>query len=94
MEVAPSGPSQVFGFVSLKSFVEAVWGKHTSKQPKGRVEEEEVYKSFFFNSSEEELKNIEKAMVGITIAPGLAFGVRQSLLEEGIFFNTSNSFSP
>lgn len=49
------------------------------------MEEGEVCKSFFFKSSVEELKKFEKVMVGITVTPGKSFGVRQSLLEEGIF---------
>lgn len=49
------------------------------------MEGEEACKSFYYNSTEVELNKFNKAMVGTSVAPGMAYGVRQSLLEEGIF---------
>lgn len=70
--------------------MEAVRGK----QPRGRADEEEVCNYFFFNSTEEELDKFEKVMVGIMVAPGLAYGVRQSLMEEGIFSIQATPLGP
>ncbi|XP_058745968.1 uncharacterized protein LOC131618827 [Vicia villosa] len=73
-----------------RSFLEAVKGNGSSKKPDGG----EACKSLFFKSTVEERKGMEKAMVGITVAPGLTYGVGKSLIEEGIFSAKATSLGP
>lgn len=77
-------------FIFYQAFVETVRNKKVSDQ----VVEEEVCKAFFFKSTEEEVKKYIKAMVGITVTTGLAFGVSQSLIEEGIFIVIATPLGP
>lgn len=54
----------------------------------------EVNKMFFFKYEEADKERFIKDMVGVAKSPGLAFGVNQSLLEEGIFTISATSQGP
>lgn len=55
---------------------------------------EEISNNFFFKSSVEDRSRFCKALVGVVKNLGLAYGVSQSLIEEGIFTITATSLSP
>ncbi|XP_058734228.1 uncharacterized protein LOC131605958 [Vicia villosa] len=77
-----SGPS--------KSFLEAITGTKT-KIP---AVNKEANKSFFFSTSESDSNRYRKAKVGVARRPGLAYGVAQSLLEEGFFYISASALGP
>lgn len=73
-----------------KSFAEVLKGKfdNVSRGTK------KVSTSFIYESSSKENMKFTKAKVGITSAPGLTYGVNQSLIEEGIFTVITTSLGP
>lgn len=55
---------------------------------------EATNKTFSYNSNSDDKDRFKKAMVGIVKAPGLAYGMSQSLLEEGIFSVVASPLGP
>lgn len=54
----------------------------------------QVSKTFLYNSNQEERNGFKNAMVGIVKEPGYAYGVSQTLLEEGIFTVVATLLGP
>ncbi|XP_058724741.1 uncharacterized protein LOC131596144 [Vicia villosa] len=77
-----SGPS--------KSFTDVLKGQVSEVK---RVDKEDN-KAFFYQTSLEEKNMFCKAKMGVAAAPGLAFGVKQGLIEEGIFTVKATPLGP
>ncbi|XP_058768749.1 uncharacterized protein LOC131642531 [Vicia villosa] len=55
---------------------------------------EASHKTFFYSSKKEETDRFQKAMVGVSKAAGMAYGVSKILLEEGIFSVVATPLGP
>lgn len=55
---------------------------------------DEISNTFFFTSSVEDMDRFYRALVGVMKNPGLAYGVAQSLIKEGIFTITATPIGP
>lgn len=85
------GPSKGFGPKAVrKSFTEVLKAKSSTKDK----EDMEACKSFIFDSSKEDRKKFENAKVAVMHLAGLAYGVSNSLIEEGIFSIQETQLGP
>lgn len=89
-----NGGPKSYGGASLKLYADILKTENYTKQEEEQSSQAEVFKYFTFNYNQEKRICLAKAKVGVTKEPGLAYGVSQSLIEEGIFTIVATLLGP
>lgn len=77
-----------------RSYAEILKPKILNNNTREVSNKEDSSKIVFFSATKEETKKFDKFMVGVVRKPGMAYGVCDSLLEEGIFSIKATPLGP